>query len=109
MEGAPPLPARAAEALRTVLRIEELLSDPDQAAECDRLRDRFVSECGPGGTDVPCQLKKHRSATDFTILKGKLTAADRWNRDHGVVGGGPGTPDEDRRTAKRRYSYPMTS
>jgi len=108
--GAPPLSPRAAEVMLAVCSIEAKMADPHVAAHIDSMRDRFVNECGPGGTDIPCQLKRHRSATDFIILKGKMTAAERWERAHG----GPasersGTTVEDGVVAKRRYSFPMTS
>ena len=58
-------------------RIQRYLDLPEVSRDCDRLRERFVIECGPGGTDKPMQLKRHRSFGDFVLAKAKETSLFR--------------------------------
>jgi len=58
-------------------RIQRYLDLPEVSQACDDLRERFVNECGPGGTDKPMQLKRHRSFSDFSLLKAKETSLFR--------------------------------
>ena len=58
-------------------RIQRYLDRPDVSSACDHLRERFVNECGPGGTDKPMQLKRHRSFSDFSLLKARETSLFR--------------------------------
>ena len=62
---------------QTLQRIQSYLDLPDVSRDCDSLRERFVDECGPGGTDKPMQLKRHRSFADFVLLKAKETSVFR--------------------------------
>jgi hypothetical protein len=52
--------------------VQAYLSRPDVAAACDEARVRFVEPCGPGGTDIPMRLKRHRSDADFEVVRGKV-------------------------------------
>ena len=58
-------------------RIQRYLDQPEVSSACDHLRERFVNECGPGGTDKPMQLKRHRSFSDFSLLKARETSLFR--------------------------------